>query len=142
MNKHNSGFTLIELMVTVAIIAILASIALPSYSDYITRGKIPTATTGLSSLRAQMEQYYQDNRNYGAGACGVLTLPTSSTFTFTCTVGGTNQSFTATATGNASMNGFIYTIDELGNQVTTGLPNAGWGTAPINCWVTKKGGVC
>ena len=59
-------------MVTVAIIAILASIALPSYSEYITRSRLVDAHTRLGDLRIQMEKYFQDNRTYMAGAtCGI-----------------------------------------------------------------------
>src|SRR5579864_6901524 len=58
------GFKLIELMITVAIVAILAAIALPSYRDYVLRGQITQATNALSTLRANMERQYQDNRQY------------------------------------------------------------------------------
>ena len=70
--RPHSGFSLMELMVTVAIIAILASIALPSYSEYITRSRLVDAHTRLGDLRIQMEKYFQDNRTYLAGAaCGI-----------------------------------------------------------------------
>src|SRR4051794_10666366 len=58
------GFTLIEVMVTVAIIAILAAIALPSYESYVRRGKVQEATSALADMRVKLEQYYQDNRKY------------------------------------------------------------------------------
>lgn len=139
-----AGFTLIELMITVAIIAILAGVALPAYTDYVTRGRIPEATSNLSAMRVRLEQYYQDNRQYGstAAACGVPN-PQSGNFTYSCNwgAGGTNQSFTATATGTGPMTGFTYTIDHENSRKSTALPS-GWGTAPINCWVVKKAGVC
>ncbi|MGH8742788.1 MAG: type IV pilin protein, partial [Burkholderiales bacterium] len=62
--KTQNGFTLIELMTVVAVLAILAVIAVPAYNDYVTRGKIPEATSNLADLRVKMEQWYQDNRNY------------------------------------------------------------------------------
>ncbi len=58
------GFTLIEVMVTVAIVAILASLALPSYTDYVRRGHIPEATSNLSASNAKMEQWFQDAKSY------------------------------------------------------------------------------
>ena len=78
------GFTLIELMIAVAIVAILVAVALPSYRDHILRGQLADARNLLSSTAARLEQFYQDNRNYGStgAACG-LGMPTSATFTFT-----------------------------------------------------------
>lgn len=141
---QQSGITLIELMIAVAIVSILAAVAVPSYREYSMRGKIPQATNALSTLRVQLEQYYQDNRTYvGACAAGtVATLPPADDFTYSCPT-LTATTFTAQATGVASraMNGFTYTIDQSNNRRTTAVPS-GWGTAPIECWVTKKGGVC
>ena len=62
--QKTSGFSLIEVMITVVIVAILSAIAIPSYSDYMVMGKIPEATTGLASKRVQAEQFYQDNLTY------------------------------------------------------------------------------
>lgn len=138
-----NGFTLIELMVTVAIIAILAAVAIPSYSDYVRRGKVPEATTALSTMRVQMEQSYQDNRHYSTvvsnpPACGVAT-PTSPNFTYTCVVNNTAQTFLITATGSAARgtDNMSYTINEAGTKGSTA-----WGVTSTTCWITKKGGAC
>ncbi len=58
------GFTLIEVMITVAVIAILAAVALPSYIEYVTRSKLVEAKTNLSDMRTRLEQYFLDNRKY------------------------------------------------------------------------------
>ena len=149
--KMQNGLTLIELMVVVAVVAILSVIALPAYTDYVTRGKIPEATSNLADLRVKMEQWYQDNRNYqnaAATACGVAmpAAPVVKYFTFTCANPGGNQFFTLTATGIVSMDGFVYTITESNAKATTitagsKAAKAGW-TGNATCWVIRKGGSC
>ena len=142
------GFTLIELMIVVAIIAILAAIAIPSYMDYVTRSKLSEAYNALSTYRVSMEQYYQDNRTYDNGAaCGVaVAASTYSYFTVACTPASgssAGQAYTATATGKAGtpVADFTFQIDNSNNRQTTATP-AGWGTAPVSCWVMRKGGSC
>ena len=61
---RSQGFTLLELMIVVAIVAILTTIAYPNYRDYVIRGQLVDATQGLSAVRANMERYFQDNRTY------------------------------------------------------------------------------
>jgi prepilin-type N-terminal cleavage/methylation domain-containing protein len=145
-HRMQRGFTLIELMIVVAVIGILAAIGYPSYSDYIRRGKIAEAASALSDWRTKMETYYLDNRNYGPGACGVATPPGGGLkyFTYTCALSNGGQGFTLTATGVAAqgMAPFVYTIDNtnLRATVVTSDPR-GW-TSNASCWVTKKGGIC
>lgn len=139
-----SGFTLVELMVTVAIAAILAAVAMPAYTDYVKRGRISQATNNLASMRVKLEQFFQDNRTFeGACAAGtVAPLPPADDFTYSCPV-LTATTYTVQATGVAtgSMTGFTYTIDQSNNKATTALPS-GWGSVPVSCWVVKKGGAC
>lgn len=59
MRRKAQGFTLIELMVVVAIIGILSSIALPAYQDYAKRAKISEALAALSQCRTEISHYFQ-----------------------------------------------------------------------------------
>jgi type IV pilus assembly protein PilE len=141
MIRPAGGFTLIELMIVVAIVGILATVALPAYNDYITRSRVSAALTELASLRPQMEQFYQDNRNYGTGTCGAA-MPTSQHFAFTCTLGGGGQAYTLTAQGVAagSMDGFGYTVTETNTRATTGTGN--WAKTSATCWILRRDGSC
>ena len=144
LHRLGKGFTLIELMITVAIVAILASIAYPSYTAYVRRGKIPEAIGKLATLRVNLEQYYQDHKNYGTTATTCPTevpMPPVDSFTLSCkqnTAGG-SQGFLVTATGTGLMVDYEYTIDEQNHQVTTKFPGA---TVPTTCWLKKAGASC
>lgn len=138
--RRTRGFTLIEVMITVAIVGILAAVALPQYSKYVTRGRIPEATGQLGPLAVKMEQFYQDNHTYvGGPGCSVPTT-TSNYFDFSCTPTPTATAFTLKATGKGAMTGFTYSIDQAGNKVTVAVPT-GW-TTNSTCWVTKQDGTC
>lgn len=141
--RRPRGFTLIEVMIVVAIVAILAAIAVPSYRDYILRGQLVDATTGLTTLRSDMERYFQDNRQYTA--VGAFTPPcatprTIGSFTVDCSILAA-ASYTLRATGSGATNDFIFTLTQQGIQGTDRVPGS-WGTYPATCWLLKRGHTC
>jgi type IV pilus assembly protein PilE len=157
--KAQRGFTLVELMIVTVIVAILASVAIPAYNSYVTRGKITEAISNLSSGRVRMEQWFLDNRSY-VGGLGCVTVgspvPANANaivfadtkyFTYNCTT-LTPVTYVLTATGitNQGMGGFAYTISDANaksSAITAPATDRGWSNpATNNCWTTKKGGAC
>jgi type IV pilus assembly protein PilE len=150
LKAKSRGFTLIELMITVAIIGILAAVAIPAYTDYVIRGQLSSAATGLSTLKAQMEQHFQNNRTYetvgtGAGArvtpcAGAASTRTFEKFVVTCgTI--TPTTYILTAKGSGPVVDFTYTINELDVRKTLST-RTGYGGVCDTKWLMKKGEPC
>ena len=60
------GFTLVELMITVAILAVLATVAIPAYQNYINRAKQSDAIIGLKAAQMAQEQFFSENNRYSS----------------------------------------------------------------------------
>ncbi len=137
-----AGFTLIEIMIVVAIIGILSAVAVPAYRDYVIRARLSDVTSGLSEARVRMEQFYGDNRTYGGGGgCGAV-MPVVEQFTLTCALAGGGQQYTITAGGVAAtmMAGFAYDINQANARSTISY-GASWGAVPASGstrWLIRK----
>jgi type IV pilus assembly protein PilE len=151
--RNVAGFTLLEVLITVAIVGILAAIALPSYSEYIQRSKIIDATSKLGDLRTDMERYFMDNRTYLSGTlCGVdvsggrvfnYNQDGKRAFDISCP-SPTATTYRLRATGMASngMSGFIYEIDQVNNKTTISVPSGWTLPSPNTCFAVRKDGTC
>lgn len=138
MKRAAQGFTLIEIMVTVAIVGILTAVALPAYRDYVLRARLTEAFSTLSGIQPSAEQLWSNTRSFATVA---TLLPASGTPNFSYAVSNAGvSSYTVTATGTAQAAGFVFTIDQSGARATTVVPT-GW-TANANCWTDKRGGQC
>jgi type IV pilus assembly protein PilE len=138
------GFTLLEVMIVCVIVAILAAIALPNYSDYVKRGKIIEATQRLSDARTKLEQWFLDNRTYVGGCADppqkLGDLGGTSPFSLACVSAA--ATYTVTATGNPGQGmdtAFVYTIDQTNAKASTGP--SGW-SGNVSCWAIRKDGSC
>jgi len=125
-NRSHRGFTLIELMITVAVVAILAAIAYPAYTKYVQRGYRSEGIVMLNEAVARMERYYAQNNDYGAAnltALGYSSATPSSPagkYQLNMTATSTTYSFQAVPQGQQANDGCgTLTITQDGNKTAS-----------------------
>lgn len=134
--RKSRGFTLIELMVAVAVVAILAAVAVPSYQEHVRKGRRADAQAFLMRVANQQQQYILDARTYalGAGALGLLNSPVPATVapyynvTVTPDAPATPPAFTVTATAiGAQVKDGDLSVDQAGakKRMVAGI-DKGW----------------
>lgn len=134
MKTRGKGFTLIELVVAMVIIAILAAIAIPNYTDYIRRSNRSDARGQLLQAGLWMERFRTERGTYVGAALpgGLQQSPSTGTSRYNIAVGGlTATTYTLTATPVGTMAG-----DACGNLVLNNLgQRTRTGAAPlVLCW--------
>lgn len=125
------GFTLIELMIVVAIIGILAAVALPAYQDYTTRAKVSEMILAASSGRTALSEAYATNSEFPANASGYITNASSQYVASITYTRDTSNKASIIVTGSGKLGGTAnnQTIALTGE----GDPNTGtvkWTCAP------------
>ena len=110
--KLSNGFTLIELMIVVAVIGVLAAIAMPAYQDYVTRAKRADAKAGLLQVQLAEEKWRANNSNYGSLTNLTLADP------FPSPDGNYNITVTTVDTSGATPSSYIATATPVGSQLT------------------------
>lgn len=116
------GFTLIELMIVVAIVGILAAIAFPSYQNHVTKTRRADAQSALTGFAAAMERYYTDNRNtyLGAAAGGANTgAPAAGLFPSEAPLDGATKFYDLTI-ASATRNSYTLQATPKGAQAGDG----------------------
>jgi len=116
--KPLKGFTLIELMIVVAVVGVLAAIAIPSYQDYVRRSQRAEARAEVLRAEGWLERFYTENNRYSNNATNDQNTAFSTRFTgvpagsttrytiaLTITNGGASYTISATPTTTGPMNG-------------------------------------
>jgi len=147
MKRNQQGFTLIELMIVVAIIGILAAVALPAYQNYTTRAKMSEVILYASGCRTTVEEVYQSwsgastttalNNNWGCESGSGVTA--SSQYVGTVTTDADGIVTVTTRNINNVPNGSIVTLTPYHNQTTIkDTATTGHLGAPVYAWICGR----
>ncbi len=123
--KKVKGFTLVELMIVVAIIGILASVGYPAYTNAVKKGNRADGIDSLLSLAGRMEEYYMNNDTY-TGATVASATSSDGKYTLAIT-SADNYAYTLTATP-------VDGDSECGNLILTSLGEKKTSSGAAKCW--------
>jgi type IV pilus assembly protein PilE len=148
--RRESGFTLIEIMIVVAIIAILMAIAIPQYRGYTLKAKVAEAFSTLADSKLRMEQYFQDNRRYDDGTGGTncgITITDTTNFSYSCVAQPASaavnpDTFVITATNKTSLAAvgkFTFNISDADLRKTVNFDGT---TVNLQCWISSATSTC
>jgi type IV pilus assembly protein PilE len=129
--RRNAGFTLIELMIAVVIVAILAAVAYPSYQDHLRKGRRAAAQAFMMEVANREQQYLLDARSYTTALSDLKLLPVptevSQFYTVTIAAASPPPTYTITATpvaGSTQVSDGVLTLTHEGSKTRNGQP--GW----------------
>ncbi len=126
LNRKTKGFTLIELMIVIAIIGILAAVGYPSYQDSVRKANRADAISALLAEAGRMEEFYMNNDTYTAAAVANAVSP-EGLYNMSVTVPAGGFSYTLTATPISSdPQCTTLTLDSLGQKGSTPVGSTCW----------------
>jgi type IV pilus assembly protein PilA len=132
MQKMQKGFTLIELMIVVAIIGILAAVALPAYQDYTKRAKITEVILAASSCRTSVTESYQSSPS-------VASLPAAGKWGCESSVSTSNYVALIETNGNGGIQVTAQNVASDANGTIRLMPVVATGTTNVTAWLCGPG---
>lgn len=140
--NQQAGFTLVELMIVVVIVAVLAAVALPSYQDSVRKSRRADAEAALQQFRQAMERFYTQRYSYQGAAAGGSDTGAPAVFSTKSPIEG-NDTFYNLTISDATNNTFTLTATPVGTQAedqcgaltltNTGVRGSA-GSAEARCW--------
>ncbi|MFB9157673.1 type IV pilin protein [Chromobacterium violaceum] len=144
MKKKPEGFSLLELVIALAVLALLVSIALPSYRSFMMQSNRTAAKTALQDLASREESYFAINNNYASQlatlgyASGTVYVPGSGNNLYALSIASaTNSTFVLNAAPQGSQaqdSCQTYQLDNLGNQSNIANGSSGPPLSVSGCW--------
>lgn len=135
MRKSQHGFTLIEIMITVAIIAILVMVAMPSYRDYTVRANRAAAASYLLEVANIQERHFLDQRSYEASMADLgATVPAEVNQHYNVTTTADNAATPPTYSVSAAPKGSQAADDDCGTLTINSMGQKGHAAGAARCW--------
>lgn len=128
--KTQKGFTLIELMIVVAIIGILAAVAIPAYSDYLKRAKVAEAIGLMAGLKTPSEEYYGSK---GVWPAGVTTINGKVGGKYTTAIGVNGTGYSASMIDTSITGKVLMGYDPVGKVWSCKSPELNQAYLPTAC---------
>lgn len=135
MRRSSAGFTLIEVMITVAIIAILVTVAMPAYRDHVVRSNRTAATGYMLELAALQERNFLDERAYATSMADLgVTAPAEVSANYAIVITADNSATPPSYTITATPSGGQSADDDCGTLTLNSQGTKGHASGATRCW--------